>query len=210
MTLATSTTVRRATLADLPYVDALCGRFSREVGFIPRIAIENRISGNRGGYVGVAIENDDPAGFLHTGSLARPECRIFQAAIQYDAQRQRHGRLLVNDFIDVARAAGVKLVTLRCLSDLDANAFWRAAGFRRVGIEPVSGRKNRGALLNVWARRLHTIDELLAPGFRLPAIPMRRLTCRGCGRPCSTFARGPQGQLFKQCPRCVAAGDTDQ
>lgn len=200
--LATDGVVRPATLDDIPYIEHLNNRFSRELGFIPRVALENRINGTRGGYVGLATENDEPAGFLHTGSMIRPECRIFQAAIQYDAQRRHLGQELVADFITTARARGVKLVTLRCLSDLDANTFWRSMGFRRAGYERVSGEKNRGARLIVWARRLHTMNDLLTPGFIPPAIPLRTHRCNGCNRSC-TYTRGPKGELWKLCATCT-------
>lgn len=202
--ITADTTIRPARLRDLKYIDALCARFSREVGFIPRIALENRINGSRNGYVGLALENGDPAGFLHTGSLLKPEARIFQAAIQYDAQRCHHGKALVNDFIDKATRSGVKLVTLRCLSDLDANAFWKAMGFVHVGTEAVSGSKNAGKSLFIWARRLHTLDDLMEPGFVPPRLPMRTHSCQSCGRKC-TYSRGPNGELWKLCGRCVTA-----
>lgn len=202
MIITTDNAIRRATLDDIPYIEHLTNRFSRELGFIPRVAIENRIAGVRGGYVGLATENDDPAGFLHTGSLARLECRIFQAAIQYDAQRRHLGQALVSNFLAEARASGVKLVTLRCLSDLDANAFWESMGFRRVCTEPVSGNKNRGLRLNVWALRTHTSADLLTPGFIPPPIRTRLQACRDCGR-ATTFTRGPRGELWKLCTACT-------
>lgn len=194
--------IRRATLEDLRFIEHLSTRFSREVGFIPRIALENRITGARGGYVGLATENDDPAGFLHTGSMRRPECRIFQAAICYDAQRRHLGQALVGDFLQTAQGNGVKLVTLRCLSDLDANSFWQSMGFRRAGYEPVSGTKNRGSTLIVWAKRLHTFADLMTPGFIPPQIPMRLNRCKQCGLAC-TYTRGPKGELWKLCATCV-------
>lgn len=194
--------IRRATLDDIPYIVHLNNRFSRELGFIPKIALENRINQTRAGYVGLALENNDPAGFLHTGSLAKPEARIFQAAIQYDAQRCHIGKALVSDFLNEARTSGVKLVTLRCLSDLDANHFWKSMGFRHVLTERVSGQKNRGAMLRVWALRLHTIEDLLTPGFIPPAIPLRTHRCKSCGRSC-TYTRGPSGELWKLCAACV-------
>ena len=197
------TTVRPARLVDLPYIEHLRLRFTRELGFIPKIALENRIAGRRGGIVSLAMENGDPCGFLHTGSLRREECRIFQAAIQYDAQRRHHGEALVGAFVRTARVAGVKLVTLRCLSDLESNDFWQSMGFVEAGRERVGGQKNRGAQLIVWARRLMTPTDLLDPHFRPPLIPERTRRCRGCGRLC-TYSRGPKGELSTLCNRCHA------
>jgi len=98
-------------------------------------------------------------------------------------------------------AQGVRLITCRCLASIDANRFWLAAGFRRVGVE----RGARGPLF-VWAKRLHVAEDLLA-GKILPPIPLRSHTCKSCGRQC-TYTRGPKGQLWKLCPRCVRAKDS--
>jgi GNAT superfamily N-acetyltransferase len=190
------TIITPATMRDLPFIDHLSNRFSYEVGFVPRVAMENRIEGRRGGGVLLARVNGQEGGFLHYGSLRREECRLFQAAIDYDLQRQRHGLDLVNRFVETVDAAGVRLITLRCLSSLDANRFWTAAGFRRWGME----RGARGPLV-VWTRRLHAIEDLLA-GKVLPPVPRRARTCRGCGKPC-TYTRGPKGQLWRMCGACV-------
>src|SRR3954464_9281630 len=71
--------VMAAALSDLPYVVHLQKLHSAAVGFLPRAALEEKI---RLGRMWLATENDEPAGFLHHGSLARPEVRIFQAAVQ--------------------------------------------------------------------------------------------------------------------------------
>src|SRR5947209_1089728 len=97
--------VTAAALSDLPYVVHLQKRHSTAVGFLPRAALEEKI---RLGRIWLATENDEPAGFLHHGSLARPEVRIFQAAVQYDAQRRHHGMALVNDLLSRASASGAQ------------------------------------------------------------------------------------------------------
>jgi GNAT superfamily N-acetyltransferase len=190
------TIIKPATPRDLPFIEDLSNRFSYELGFVPRIAMENRIEGRRGGGVLLARVNGQEGGFLHYGSLRREECRLFQAAIDYDLQRQQHGLALVSRFVDLVDAVGVRLITLRCLSSLDANRFWTAAGFRRCGVE----RGARGPLY-VWAKRLHVADDLLT-GRMLPPVPRRARTCRGCGKPC-TYTRGPKGQLWRMCGACV-------
>lgn len=131
---------------DLSYVVALQKKHHQALGFLPRVALEQKIELGR---IWLATENDEPAGFLHHGSLARPEVRIFQAAIQYDAQRRHLGFALVNDLIARARAAGAEAISLRCLSFLEANAFWSAAGFHLLAQEP--GAKGT---LNVWGMKL--------------------------------------------------------
>src|SRR5437762_2871913 len=71
--------VRRATPVDLPFVVALQKRDHEALGFIPRAALAEKIERDQ---LLLVRENGDPAGFLHHGSLAVPEVRIFQAAIQ--------------------------------------------------------------------------------------------------------------------------------
>src|SRR3954452_11940830 len=132
----------RAAPADLPYVVHLQKRHADALGFLPRAALAEKIER---GQVWLSLENGEPAGFLHHGSLAVPEVRIFQAAVQYDARRRHLGLSLVQRVVDRAAAAGARGISLRCLSFLDANAFWEAAGFALLATEP--GAKG---VLNVW------------------------------------------------------------
>src|SRR5687767_3498212 len=76
-----------ATPADLAYVVDIQKRNGEALGFIPRVALAEKIELGR---ITLATENGEPAGYLHHGSLAVPEVRIFQAAIQYDARRRHH------------------------------------------------------------------------------------------------------------------------
>ena len=146
LVLPPTSLLRAATPADLAYVVSLQKRNHEALGFIPRAALAEKIDLGR---IWLAAENGDPAGYLHHGSLAVPEVRIFQAAVQYDARRRHLGLALVADLVARARAAGARGVSLRCLDFLDANDFWLAAGFRRLATEPGA----RGTL-NVWGRVL--------------------------------------------------------
>ena len=194
--ITTDTAIRPATLRDLKYIEALRGKLSYELGFIPKIALENRITGVRGGGVTLATENDEACGFLHFGSQRSPVCRIFQAAIQYDAQRRHHGLEMVEDFLDQCRRRGTKLVSLHCLADLPSNEFWKMSGFRRAGVE--MGAKGP---LRHWVKSLETIEDLWAPGYIPVAIPRRTHACRGCGK-LTTLTFGPKGQIWKLCRPC--------
>ena len=192
------THIAPAKVKDIKFIEHLSNRFSYEVGFIPRIALVNRIEGRRGGGVLLARVNRQEGGFLHYGSMLRGECRIFQAAIDYDLQRQHHGLALVSDFIERADEAGVRLITCRCLADLNANRFWKSAGFKQLMVE----RGAKGPLL-VWAKRLHLEEDLLA-GKIVPAIPIRTHACPDCGKHVTrTF--GPKGQIYKTCRVCTQA-----
>ena len=186
--------VTPATEADLAFVVSLQKRHADALGFIPRMALLEKISLNQ---ITLARENGDPAGFLHHGSLARPEVRVFQAAIQYDARRRHLGLALVNDLLERAADAGAKGISLRCLSFLEANEFWRAAGFRLLTTEP--GAKGT---LNVWVKKL---DVNRTHRF---AFSSRIHPCPGCGAPTTdTWVRGARRLSF--CPACVAAAENN-
>jgi hypothetical protein len=172
---------------DLPYVVDLQKRNHEALGFIPRAALLDKIERSQ---VHLALENGDPAGFLHHGSLKMPEVRIFQAAIQYDARRRKLGLALVADLVRRASDAGAQGVSLRCLDFLDANNFWTAAGFELIGAECVA----RG-VLNVWGKRL-TDDRVFAFHSRMHPCPK-------CGIPTmDTWTRGAVRRHL--CPTCVA------
>jgi GNAT superfamily N-acetyltransferase len=185
--------VARATLRDLPCVVRLQKQHAAALGFLPRAALREKIEsgriwvardGNRGG---------SAAGFLHHGSLARPEVRVFQAAVRLDARRRHVGSALVDDLLRRAAAAGAAGVSLRCLASLDANRFWAAAGFRLLGTEP-----GGHGTLNVWVKRLNARP---GDGF---AFHSRVHPCPGCRTPTvDTWVRGTRRLSF--CPACVAA-----
>lgn len=124
--------IRLATLADLSYVTSLAKTFSNQIGFIPKCGIEQYLEKSA---VLLATENDSPAGFLvgNPALIWQPLLRpISQAAIQFDAQRHSHGRQLVELVADLARSAGQIGIQANCREDLDANAFWHAAGFIKI------------------------------------------------------------------------------
>jgi ribosomal protein S18 acetylase RimI-like enzyme len=185
-----------ATPADLAYVVALQKRNHEALGFIPRAALAEKIELGR---IWLARENGDPAGYLHHGSLAGPEVRIFQAAVQYDARRRRHGLALVAGLLRRAADAGARGVSLRCLDALDANDFWTDAGFERIGTEPGA----RGTL-NVWAARLDDPAGGTRAGVNDPFVFRSRLhPCPRCGTPTTdTWTRGAVRRRL--CAACVA------
>jgi N-acetylglutamate synthase-like GNAT family acetyltransferase len=174
---------RLAKPRDLSYIASLQDRFVRQVGYCHRQALEEKIELGR---VELALENGEPAGYLHHGTIHRSELRIFQAAIQYDAQRRHLGLSLVDRVVEKV-GTGVQAISLRCLDYLPANDFWKAAGFERIAREP-----GKRAPLNVWVRRLQEIPIQVASRLRscvicrMPIIPIwvdgstRRNICPQC------------------------------
>lgn len=195
VTLTVSVTVAAA--RDLPFVVALQKAHAAALGFLPRQALREKI---RLGQVLLARVGGARAAFLHHGSLARPEARLFQIAVTDAARGRGVGRALVNHFLQRATSAGALGASLRCLWFLDANRFWRAAGFRVHASEP--GAKG---LLNVWVRRLTpVVPGATGADFSRFAFASRVHPCPGCGTPTTdTWVRG--ARRLSLCPGCVEA-----
>lgn len=178
-----------ATARDLPFVVALQKRHAAALGFLPRMALREKIAKRQ---IWLARVGGKRAGFLHHGSLARPEVRVFQAAVRPGARRLSLGSALVNNLLARAAAAGAKGVSLRCLASLDANAFWQAAGFQRLTVEP--GGKGP---LNVWVKRLDESGGRFGFASRIHACP-----CCGTAT-VDTWVRG--ARRLGLCQGCVEA-----
>ena len=181
---------------DLPFVVTLQKAHPAALGFLSRQALREKI---RLGQVLIARRAGARAGFLHHGSLARPEVRVFQIAVTTNARGGGVGRALVDRLLRRAASAGAGGVSLRCLSFLDANRFWRAAGFRLHATEP--GAKGT---LNVWVRLVKTNPTRQALGGAQFTFASRVHACPACGAPTvDTWVRGARRTTL--CPGCVAA-----
>ena len=183
--------VSLATGDDLPFVVALQKANGQALGFIPRLALAQKIDL---GQVLVARVGGTLAGFLHHGSLRRPEVRIFQAAVVRGGRRRGVGAALLRRLLRRAEAAGAAGASCRCLSFLPANQFWAAAGFTIFATEP--GAKGT---LHVWVKRF-------GAGAGPTPFPFasRVRACPGCGAgTVGTWVRG--ARRLALCPNCVAA-----
>ena len=190
-------TVRLAAACDLPFVVGLQKADAAALGFLPRQALRDKI---RLGQVLLARVAGRRAGFLHHGSLARPEVRVFQVAVTPQNRGRGVARAMVDWLLSRAAAAGARGVSLRCLNYLDANHFWCAAGFRLHATEP-----GGNGTLNVWVRRIdrgtHCGQSGRGDGF---AFSSRVHPCPACGMPTTdTWVRG--GRRRTVCAACVAA-----
>ena len=161
-----SIAVRVALAQDLRYVVSLMRANRESVGGMPEPAIMERIDR---GTVLLATINDDPVGYV-LYDLRAGVLRVPQACIQYDARRRKYGEELVRQMM--ARAVGVREVSLRCAADLEANVFWRDMGFTCVGNVP--GGKRRGRTINVWAMWLERKLVSLADVSRQAVAEMRQ------------------------------------
>lgn len=149
--LGSSNLIRLARPQDLKFLDHLQGKFSNALGFLPFAALEwytlNRL-------VGIVSENGEPAGYVLGRERFRynPELRpITQTAIAMDAQRRHLGMHLVNRVIRRAVDARQLAVQAVCAEDLEANSFWLALGFEKIGAHDAMNRRERKLL--VWRKQ---------------------------------------------------------
>lgn len=141
----------------IDYIASLMEKNYEAVGFIPRPRLEHY---SASGQILVELENDEPCGYLVYGN-GWPRLRIYQACIQYDARRREHGLKLVERLILEADRMGCEMISLWCADDLDANTFWKSAGFQFGGQR--NGGAKRGRKHNLWVFRLQTAQlQLIA------------------------------------------------
>lgn len=149
----------------------LARRFDDELGFLPLPSLEKYC--DLGGVLR-ATENGQPCGFLagtHSAPRNPPTARIYQAAIDYQSQRRQHGLALVRKFqLDATNCRALWLACW-CRSELQANLFWKAAGFIEVG-RTTAGTK-RGGFLIGWVKPLITRATPFTPGELFAAVGLR-------------------------------------
>ena len=146
------TKIRPATDADLAYVLHLQRKFTNQLGFLPTEAIRWLIEHAR---ISLAVENGEPCGYLagRTHLSQQPLLRpITQAAIQYDAQRRQHGLALLTQIEREAIEAGQAGIQACCREGIEANEFWRAAGFKPICIMTPANRRNKSVIC--WRKPL--------------------------------------------------------
>jgi GNAT superfamily N-acetyltransferase len=136
-----ATETRLAVGSDWPYVEALRRREGDALGFIPKdrylSVLEERPSHgrNRWHYERVLLASDDgePTGFCYAGFPRTGVAKLWQVCVQEDARRWHRALLLVGKVEAEARRRGMRSVEARVAADLDANLFWRAAGYEVIG-----------------------------------------------------------------------------
>lgn len=168
-------TLTRSTTSDSLYVLDLSRKFSNQLGFIPREGLETYCAMGR---VLIGRENDAPAGYLLGRNALRwqPLMRpIYQAAVQMDAQRRALGLTLIAQVEAEARAAGQLAIQACCRVGLDANEFWKAAGFQPICyMDPGNARKRH---VICWRKALTKKIPLWFVGFpRLAGWKSKRVT----------------------------------
>lgn len=79
----------------------------------------------------VAEDNEDITGFLLTG-FHRDGCKMQQLCVRNDARRMERALRLVDACEVEARKRGSLRIRCRVAADIEANFFWRAAGYQPI------------------------------------------------------------------------------
>lgn len=130
------------------YADSLAKKNAHALSFLPKPKLlEYAITGQ----LLIEDENGEPCGFLVYGN-GWPHMKVYQVAIEYDVRRREHGLAIVQRLVQKATQSGCHAISLWCADDLEANAFWRAAGFVYAGQR--QGGLHRGRMHNRWMLRV--------------------------------------------------------
>jgi ribosomal protein S18 acetylase RimI-like enzyme len=152
-----ATTVRTATMADLPFMDGLQKQYGKALGYFPTKQFEGYIE--MGGVLLAAAEGA-PVGYCISRDryLKRDELGvIYQLCVSPGAQRGLIGASLVKEVFERS-AYGCRLYCCWCAQDLAANHFWESMGFCPIAFRAGStGKKGAGGRPRVhifWQRRI--------------------------------------------------------
>jgi len=168
-------------------------KFRKQVGFLPRQALEEKVAK---GQVSIAFENGEPAAYiLGQGSYHRDPVFgiIFQAAVSYDARRRLLGTALVQHFMDCMQPH-VRLIGLWCAQDIEANEFWSACGF-----EPLAARRgseSRGRVHIFWVGRTPA-GERAGEAIRFPGLRSGTATSGGLMRARREVVAVKRGESYR-------------
>jgi ribosomal protein S18 acetylase RimI-like enzyme len=172
--------IRPARQADLPFMDAMQKRHTKQLGYFPTKQFEEYIAAGavliaeevasyellvasrEPGDPSLATSNYQPAtplGYIISRDryLKRDELGvIFQLCVSPSAQRGLVGASLIREVF--ARSAyGCRLYCCWCAQDLEANHFWEAMGFIPLAFRAGSGKKKRVHIY--WQRRINEGDD---------------------------------------------------
>jgi hypothetical protein len=156
----TTTVIEPTPADDLLYARSLMKQHTEQVGFLPDAALRWYADH---GCVWAGTINNDPVGYLVAKPLkSAPNVHaILQACIQMDARRMHSGLALVAHVCSLAQESGRDIVQCWCRDDIEANHFWKAAGFVEIMRKPGGERRGREVILYRRAVREIPADHLL-------------------------------------------------
>jgi ribosomal protein S18 acetylase RimI-like enzyme len=147
--------IRVATMADLPFLDAMQKQHGRALGYFPTKQFEGYIEM---GAVLVAHDGAEVVGYVISRDryLKRDELGVvYQLCVKSGDQRKLVGGTLVREVFERS-AYGCKLYCCWCAQDLPANRFWESMGFVPIAFRAGSTGKRRVHIF--WQRRINDGD----------------------------------------------------
>jgi hypothetical protein len=154
---------RAATMADLPFLDALQKQHGKALGFFPRAQMEGYV---QNGWVLVAEDAATKRALGYCASrdryLKRDELGVvYQLCVVPGEQRKLVGASLIKAVFERS-AYGCRLYCCWCAQDLAANHFWESLGFVPIAFRGGSGKKKgpggRPRVHIFWQRRIREGD----------------------------------------------------
>jgi N-acetylglutamate synthase-like GNAT family acetyltransferase len=151
-----SVSVRPGTMEDLPFIDGLQKKHSKQLGFMKTAALQGKIklghviiaedeSTQRVGY---CIGNDQ---YFKRDDLGV----IFQLNVVPDKRRSLIGATLIKAMFERA-AYGCRLFCCWCAQDIEANRFWESLGFVPLAFR--AGSKSKDRVHIFWQKRIREGD----------------------------------------------------
>ena len=174
--------VRVGTMDDLPFIDRLQKAHSKELGFLPRMALEGKVKLGQVliaevvGDEGQGVRGENAALTASPSSLLPSPAGYLIAADRYFKRDEvgyvtqvnvvpEHRRSLVAGALLQAQfdrsAYGCKLYCCWCAQDLAANEFWEAMGFVPIAFRTGSRTKGKGGTPRIhlfWQKRIRAGD----------------------------------------------------
>lgn len=163
--------IRAATRADLPFIDSLQKKHSKELGFLPLKALEGKIDAGE-----VLVADHEPhasasgsplphgcgsldrlAGYLIAADRYQKRDElgyIVQLCIVPEYRRSLVAAQLLQAQFDRS-AYGCRLYCCWCAQDLNANAFWEAMGFTAIAFRSGGSGRGRRSEVGTKAPRVH-------------------------------------------------------
>ena len=156
-----SVLVHLADYTDLKTVKAIADACRNELGFVPRVALEEAI---REGRVVVAKNRLDQSalGFAHFRCTRYGYATIYEIAIRSEWRGNGVGRELIKALAKIAQKQGMQSLRLKCPIDLPANGFYSGLGFTRITVE-----RGKSRALVVWEKPLPSYSGRPRPTFFL-------------------------------------------
>jgi N-acetylglutamate synthase-like GNAT family acetyltransferase len=149
--------VRPATIADLPFIDALQKQHTKQLGWMPTNALEGKLK--RGHVIIAEDEAKQGVGYCigHDQYFKRDDVGIiYQLNVLPTKQRGLIGATLIKAMFDRA-AYGCRLFCCWCAQDIEANHFWESLGFVPLAFRAGSRGKQRVHIF--WQRRIRAGDH---------------------------------------------------